>query len=140
MRKRKGEYSRYTVLDGNISGNEGAKTELFSTFYMAGTNPPATPDIVIARDEVPLVVIDVKYKPPKAIPDRSEINQVMCYGARYGCKNVIIVYPQASNDKQHCCLLGEIGSTKIYRANLDLNSPDLDGEEWRFAQSIFEGL
>ena len=134
------EFGGYRVFDGNISGDRGAKSSLFSKFEIAGKNPPATPDIVIVRDGRALAVIDVKYKPAKKIPDRSEINQIMCYAARYDCEKVMIAYPAAPRDGQLFCKLGEIGQTKVYRASLNLNVQDLNSEEGRFAQSVFNAL
>lgn len=124
------------VLDGNISGAEGAKCILFNRFDLEGNSPSATPDIVIEADGKTLAVIDVKYKPSKKIPDRAEINQIMCYGARYACNKVMILYPQLVKNQEPVCSLGMIGTTQILRASLDLQAVDLPAEERSFVAAI----
>lgn len=140
LKKFEQEFAGCRVLDGNVSGGRGAKASLFSKFEIAGKNPHATPDIVIQRAGKVLAVIDVKYKPAKQIPDRSEINQIMCYAARYDCEKVMIAYPEAPRNGKLFCKLGEIGQAKVYRASLDLSVQDLHSEEARFAQSVFNTL
>lgn len=130
----------FKVLDGNISGIEGAKRELFSRFDVEGSNPSATPDIVIESDGKTLAVIDVKYKPSKKIPDRAEINQIMCYGARYGCDKVMILYPQPVKNQTAVCSLGMVGETQVFRASLDLEAADLGIEEGAFGAAIMQQL
>ena len=61
----------------------------------------------------------------------------MCYGARYGCDKVIVVYPETWSGSKEFCSIGMIGAIQLYRATLDLNAPDLDAEERRFAESVF---
>ena len=132
--------SCYEVLDGNLSGEGGASTHLYSEYYSDGDNPLATPDIVIKNGEETVAILDVKYKPAQEKPDRSELNQIMTYGARYQCDKVMIVYPQASRKGPPMSLVGRIESTGIYRANLDLNASDLNVAEKQFAQHVFGQL
>ena len=127
----------YGVLDGNVSGEEGGRVELFSRFDIEGRSPAATPDLVLTRADRVRAVIDVKYKPAKRVPERAEINQVVCYGARYGCNKVIVVYPETPSGSREFCSIGMIGGIQLYRASLDLNATDLDAEEQRFAESVF---
>ena len=133
-----GDAEPYSVLDGNVSGKVGAKTHLFGEFDLKCNNPTATPDIVIKRGKKVELVIDVKYKPPKEIPDRSDINQIVCYAARFECNKVMIVYPKAIRNGEHVRLIGSIGSTQVYRAHLDLNAVDLNLEENQFTFSVFD--
>jgi 5-methylcytosine-specific restriction enzyme subunit McrC len=128
------------VLDGNLSGLEGAKRDLFSRFDIDGSNPSATPDIVIESDGKPLAVIDVKYKPSKKIPERAEINQIMCYGARYRCNKVMILYPQPVKNQNAVCSLGMVGETQVFRASLDLEAADLGFEESAFGAAILQQI
>lgn len=128
------------VLDGNISGTEGAKRDLFSRFDVEGSNPSATPDIVIESDGKTLAVIDVKYKPSKKIPERAEINQIMCYGARYRCDKVMILYPQPVKNQAAVCSLGMVGKTQVFRTSLDLEAADLGTEEGAFGTAMMQQL
>jgi 5-methylcytosine-specific restriction enzyme subunit McrC len=132
--------SGYKVLDGNIAGADGAKRDLFDSFDLEGSNPSATPDIVVEGDGRILAVIDVKYKPSRKIPDRSEINQIMCYGARYDCDKVMILYPQPIKDQAPVCSIGMIGPIQVLRASLDLKAADLKAEEKSFATAILKQL
>lgn len=132
--------SSLKVLDGNISGLEGAKRDLFSRFDIEGSNPSATPDIVIESGNKTLAVIDVKYKPSKKIPERSEINQIMCYGARYRCDKVMILYPQPVKNQPDLCSLGMVGETQVFRASLDLEASDLGAEEGAFGAAIIKEI
>lgn len=127
-----------TILDGNISGLEGAKRDLFSRFDIDGSIPSATPDIVIESGDKTLAVIDVKYKPSKKIPERAEINQIMCYGARYRCNKVMILYPQPVRNQPAVCSLGMVGETQVFRASLDLEAADLGAEEGAFGAAIIQ--
>ena len=131
------DWEAYEVLDGNVSGKEGGRVDLFSRFDIEGNSPAATPDLVLTRADRVRAVIDVKYKPAKRVPDRAEINQVVCYGARYGCAKVIVVYPEVPSGSKKFCSIGMVGSIQLYRASLDLNATDLDADEQRFAESVF---
>ena len=124
------------VLDGNLAGAGGAKCVLFDPFDLEGSNPPVTPDIVVECNGKILAVIDVKYREAKEIPERSEINQIMCYGSRYDCKKVMIVYPQPVKNQASVCSIGMVGNIQVFRASLDLNAPDLKSEEHCFAAAI----
>lgn len=130
----------FKVLDGNIAGEDGAKRDLFSRFDIGGLNPAATPDIVVEADGKILAVIDVKYKPARKIPDRSEINQIMCYGSSYGCDKVMILYPQPIKDQASVCSIGMVGAIQVFRASLDLKAADLKAEEKSFANAVRQQL
>ena len=130
-----------TVLDGNVGGSGGAKRKLFRKFDADGSIPEATPDIVIRRGTQQVVaIVDVKYKPAKVIPDRSEVNQIMCYGAVYECRKVVILYPQKLGGGRSLSSLGLIGETQVYRAGLDLSVQHLESEEESFGVALMEEL
>lgn len=133
--------NRLMVYDGNVSGADGAKKELFSRFDLQGEGPPASPDIVIAdlrRDA--LAIIDVKYKPSKQIPERSEINQIMCYSSVYGCNKVMILYPNRLPDGEIISSVGLIGDTQVYCASLDLGVDNLRREEIALSDALMKEL
>ena len=126
------------VKDGNASGVDGGRRDFFSEFHGIGEVPPATPDIVVcARDRI-LAVIDVKYKPARATPDRADLNQVVSYGVAYACQNVVIVYPNVPRDGFEMLQLGRVGPIRVYRGSLNLGAADLDVEEERFWRSVAE--
>lgn len=140
LKRYRDSFGNYVVLDGNRSDREGAKSLLFNRLDVSEDNPATTPDIVV-RDQSDIhLVIDVKYKPPKSIPDRGDINQLICYGTRFECDRVMVVYPSPSEDGIINRSVGMIGSTQVYRAALDVNSADLEASEKQFAQAVFECL
>ena len=130
----------YEVLDGNVWPPTGAGVALFDRLDVEAKNPNATPDIVIRSGEQVVAVVDVKYKPAKAIPQRSELNQIVCYGERYGAPKVMIVYPEASAGEDRVCSVGTIGATQVFKAHLDLGRQDLQAEEELFARQLFDSL
>ena len=130
-----------TVLDGNVGGSGGARRKLFRRFEADGKIPEATPDIVIRHGAQQVVaIVDVKYKPARVIPERSEVNQIMCYGAVYDCRRVVILYPQKLGERQSLSSLGLIGETKVYRAGLDLGVQDLKFEEESLGAALMQEL
>lgn len=126
----------HSVLDGNISGAKGAKLKLFDRLDIEGSNPFATPDIVVSSEGRSQIVIDVKYKPAKRIPDRAEINQIICYGARYNCDKVMILYPERYRGADPVCSIGMVGGLQVFRGGLDLGAVDLQVEETLFGDGI----
>ena len=140
LRSNEGLLPSCRVLDGNSGGADGAKTPLFSRMDIGGTSPAATPDIVIVRGNRALAIIDVKYKPAREVPDRSDINQVVCYAAIFGCNRAVIVYPDVPRGGEAFQSLGMIGSIQVYRASLDLGAPDLVLQERGLAESVFGEL
>lgn len=124
------------VLDGNIEGDNGAKTKLFDPFALSTSNPPITPDIVIQSGAQAELVIDAKYKELKGLRDRSELNQVVCYGERYGCRKVMLLYPTASPHQQRIIFVGNVGEIAFYQGTFDLGAERLDEEEIAFAADV----
>ena len=124
------------VLDGNLGGASGAKRPLFEPFDLQGTSPLATPDIVIENGTNVELVVDAKYKPIKRLPDRGELNQVVCYGERYGVQKVMLLYPMIPKHGGRITLVGKVGNISFYQGALDLGAPDLEAEEAAFSANV----
>lgn len=123
------------VLDGNK--HEGAKL----LFDASSTTVVANPDIVVAvgerrRRRVPLL-IDAKYKPLVADPEREDLNQVISYGLSYRAENVVLVHPRGRASMQAGLrLLGTVRPVTVHVYTFDLGAVDLAAEERRFAQAM----
>lgn len=128
------------VRDGNVVGPTGAKSELFEEFEIGGKRPAATPDIVIADDGGVSAIVDVKYKPGKVIPERADLNQVVTYAVRYGCKKAMVLYPDNTRAGEPVVSIGRIGGIRTYRGGLDLGTKDIAMEEKRSASAILRAL
>ena len=128
------------VRDGNVVAPTGAKSELFEEFYIGGKRPAATPDIVIAEDGGVSAIVDVKYKPGKVLPDRADLNQVVTYAVRYGCKKAMVLYPDNTRAGEPVLSIGRIGGIWAYRGGLDLGTKDIAMEEKRSASAILRAL
>ena len=136
LRRRLGLEEGFEVKDGNISGAGGSRRAFFCEFYGGGDSPAATPDIVVEDAVGARVVVDVKYKPARILPDRADLNQVVAYGLAYGCEKVMIVYPSVPGDGQELSFLGRVGSLSVYRGSLNLGAVDLEVEERRFVGTV----
>ncbi len=109
------------VLNGNSEGKK--------LLYDDPPSEDATPDIVIRNDDVPVVVLDVKYKPAEKKPEREDLNQVITYGASYRASAVVVVQPRADGGARHGLIhLGDIDGRSVYQYVIDL-SGDLEAEE-----------
>lgn len=128
------------VWDGNVVAPTGAKTELFEEFDIDGRSPAATPDIVITDDGGVSAVIDVKYKPGRVVPERSDINQVITYAVRYGCERAMVLYPDAAGGSGPVVLIGRIGGIQVYRGCVDLGTSDIASEEKRSTSAVLKAL
>ncbi len=118
------------VKDGNFEG----KRPLFDD----RKNPPAKPDIVlVAADNGNTVVLDVKYKDN---PNRSDINQVVTYALTYRSKRVVLVHQNEPTTTAGLMLIGKIDQVEVYAYAINLDNPDLHGEEGKMSQSIFQLL
>ncbi len=128
---------RTRVLDGNIAGERGAKQSLFTSIHSGSGGPTVQPDIVLSRDGRTRVIIDVKYKPPDLLPDRSETNQMACYAARYRCDTVMVLYPRFPKKIERPVeLVGSINELKLYRAVLNIGAHDLAQAEIDFCAAM----
>jgi len=124
------------VLNGNHGGDGGEKKLLDH-----GVDTKANPDIVIAsqvkRPRTYPLVIEVKYKPADK-HGRDDLNQVIAYGASYGCPAVMLVQPRGrkSGPQPGLSLLGLVGRMAVYRYVYDLGASSLVEEESRFGAVV----
>jgi 5-methylcytosine-specific restriction enzyme subunit McrC len=127
LRTAEGRGSALRVLDGNLKPPAGAASELFAD----GTHVLATPDIVYARGDKTVLVLDVKYKPAERLPSRDDLNQVITYGLAYGVQRVGLVEPQSERRQVPAGLhrLGSISGLEVHRYITDLAAPDLREQE-----------
>lgn len=124
------------VKDGNKEGDGGAKLLLYDPIQPGLKSPDATPDIVIEVNGSPALIIDAKYKPAPKLPDRSDVNQVVVYGARYGTHRVMLLHAGRPSDRapvEHC---GSIGGFAVYNGMIDLNATSIEDEERAFVSAI----
>jgi 5-methylcytosine-specific restriction enzyme subunit McrC len=116
------------VLNGNAEGRK--------LLYDQAPSEDATPDVVIEREEVPVVVLDVKYKPAEKKPQRDDLNQVITYGVSYRSEAVIVVQPQADgSDRQGLIHLGDIDGRPVYQYVFNL-AGELGDEEAAFVGAV----
>ncbi len=125
-----------SVLDGNKSAPIGAAMPLFSPFFISCDPPKATPDIVINSIDKTELVIDAKYKPVKKLPDRADINQIICYAQRYKTNKAMLLYPRSKPDDIPISLIGTIGDISVYKGLFNLSAIDLLSEEDIFTKAI----
>jgi len=127
---------RVAVKDGNLGGLQGAKTVLFDPVRDGMKNPPVTPDIVLELNSKTTIIIDAKYKAAPSVPDRSDINQVVLYGAKYGAPHVILLHAGRPVGRPHVELCGKVGDFNVYNGMLDLNAESIEKEEAAFVRAI----
>ena len=82
------------------------------------------------------MVIDAKYKPLKRLPDRGELNQVVCYGERYNVQKVMLLYPTVPEHGRRLTLVGKVGDIFFYQGALNLGATDLEAEETAFISEV----
>jgi len=123
------------ILDGNL--DEGRKL-----LFDEEPSSHAQPDIVVSNRALPsgraFIVADVKYKPASGPrPNRSDLNQVITYGATYRAPRALVIQPRGS-ESRHVGLkfLGRISELQIYQFVFDLSADDLPQEEQRFAEAV----
>jgi 5-methylcytosine-specific restriction enzyme subunit McrC len=92
---------------------------------------------VITNDNVPLFLVDAKYKPLKLVPDRSDLNQVLLYGARYSCSKVMVLYPERPTNYPSLVKVGTVGSVSVYNGHIDLAATNIRAEERAFGAAVF---
>ncbi|WP_375462955.1 restriction endonuclease [uncultured Methylobacterium sp.] len=124
------------VLNGNVDGAGGAKAPLFTDLRAGLKNPPATPDIVIADAAGTRLIIDVKYRPSQDVPDPSERNQVIGYGARFGCDRIMILYAGRKPAQGHVAFVGRIGAFSLFTGHIDLGAESIMDEERAFVEAV----
>lgn len=123
------------ILDGNL--DEGRKL-----LFDEEPSSHAQPDIVVSSRSLPagraFIVADVKYKPASGPrPNRSDLNQVITYGATYRAPRALVIQPRGP-ESRHVGLkcLGRISELQIYQFVFDLSADDLLQEEQRFAEAV----
>ncbi|MFZ3393940.1 hypothetical protein TVH25_11825 [Rhodococcus sp. 7Tela_A2] len=136
-----------SVLDGNvapgrrplferITRDEKEALPVHSSVTGVGSQN-ATPDILFesADGSFPLVA-DVKYTRVAQNADRSELEQVITYGARYASPVVMTIHPRQSNTNGGLVVSGRIGDTLVVQYRVDLAAADIDAEMDAMAQSL----
>ena len=125
-----------SVLDGNKNTPIGAAVPLFSSFFIKCEPPKATPDIVVKSENKTELIIDAKYKPVKQLPDRNDINQIICYAERYNVNKAMLLYPMSNPSDIPITLLGTIGDISVYKGLFNLSAIDLSAEEDSFTKAV----
>lgn len=124
------------VKDGNKEGDSGARLPLYDPMQPGLRSPDATPDIVIQVNGSPALIIDAKYKPAPKLPDRSDVNQVIVYGARYGTRRVMLLHAGRPRDRGPVEYCGSIGGFSVYNGMIDLNATSIEDEERDFISAV----
>jgi 5-methylcytosine-specific restriction enzyme subunit McrC len=124
------------VKDGNKAGEGGAKLSLYDPLKIGKNNPDATPDIVVEKNGVPVLVIDAKYKPAPKMPDRSDVNQVVVYGARYAASNIMVLHAGRTPNRPPAELCGAIGGFQVFNGMIDLGAVPIEDEERSFVAAV----
>ncbi len=88
--------------------------------------PPSQPDIVVEADNTSPVVSDVKYKDK---PERTDLNQVITYGACYRSKHVFLIYQKPEYGTPRRKHLGRIEGLNVNSYAFDLGSANIEEEE-----------
>ncbi len=118
------------VLDGNKRSPEGGLGYLFDD----GVGVVATPDVVFRKAAVGHVehplLLEIKYKPADAKPDRGDLNQAITYAVSYRCPHVVLVQPRAERSTTQSGIhqLGTIRGIQVSQYIYDL-AADLEVEE-----------
>ena len=124
------------VNNGNKGGAGGAKEDLFEGLRPELKNRPVTPDIVVTVGGSPSLIIDAKYKLPLDVPDRPDVNQVVLYGAHYGCQRVMVLYAGRGENQNWVERVGNIGAHTLYTGHIDLAADQIEDEEQNFVGAV----
>lgn len=131
-----GQQAGVVVKDGNFGGDLGAMVRLFDPISLELKNPKVTPDIVVEVDGVTRLVIDAKYKPASELPDRSDLNQGILYGARYRADRIMVLHSERPAGRVHVELCGSVGAFSVYNGMIDLNAKTMEMEEALFVDAV----
>lgn len=138
------------VLDGNVKPGKRSLYEkvpehivrsLPEHSHVGGGNgkePEVNPDVLFessADGSFPLVA-DVKYTNVSTHADRSEVEQVMLYGVRYGSPIVVTIHPRRQNAAGGLIVSGKIGGILVTQYRVNLAAEDLDAEMDAMAQAL----
>ena len=111
--------------------------DLFEDFSVPGERgQPAKPDIVVRVDGQVQLLIDAKCKDAPAIPDRSDIEQAVVYGTRYGTDKVMVLHAGRQAGRPNVELVGRVGGIRVYNGMVDLGAENIEAEEAALVASI----
>lgn len=129
------------VLDGNFRGEDGGACTLYEDRGEEG-QPLATPDLIVtdAGRTSCVAVGDVKYKPITADPDRSDVNQLTTYAARFATNFAFFVMPMSRDLVERHRFVGRIGVFGIHIFFINLGATDLVAEELAFGEAVAHAL
>lgn len=114
------------ILDGNMEGSR----ELF----VNRRGYPMKPDIVVLKENNPVLTADVKYKAEPAREDRS---QVVTYAVGYGTSRSLLLCPASGGQRQGLRPLGLVNNQiQVDEYYFDLAAEDLILEEQKLAQVV----
>lgn len=125
----------FGILDGNHRPPRGAASEIFEDAGAFG-NHETKPDIVVRDDQGAICVADVKYKPCREKPERSNLEQVLVYALAYGAPRAMLIFPCSEGQTTSIEFLGRVKGITCYKATLQLINPDLDAEEAQFCGEL----
>lgn len=117
-----------TVLDGNVLK---PRRTLFEPATVPAGVPVATtlaigsnsvaPDVLVERSGQTRVAIDVKYKRvASGHAERKDIEQVVTYGERLKCTEVLTVHPCESGQVPGLVLSGRVGRIRVWQYRMSL--------------------
>lgn len=135
------------VVDGNTAAGQLPLYEGLNEHDVRSLPPhaqslPASaaatqPDLVFRhRDGSTPIVGDVKYTNVTEHAGRSEVEQVVLYGARYSSRVVLTVHPLQRGTQAGLFVSGKIGGCLVAHYRLDLAAPDLEAEVDRMAEAL----
>lgn len=129
----------HRILDGNIEGDSGSLVSLFTNAQVPqATNSTAKPDIVIENNGSVRMLIDVKYREASEMPARDVTNQLACYATRFGCNEVMALYPSLPKGRSKPVeTVGMIKSLRIHRGTIDISRRDLALAEAEFCEAVW---
>jgi 5-methylcytosine-specific restriction endonuclease McrBC regulatory subunit McrC len=129
----------FRILDGNQQPPIGAASHIFEVAGPHGNHETA-PDIVVRNDQQAICVADVKYKPCKERPDRSNLEQVLVYALTYGAPRAVLIFPCSEGQATAIEFLGSVKGISCYKMTLQLMNPNLDAEETQFCDQLAQLL
>lgn len=94
----------------------------------------AQPDIVISAGLGRTVVAEVKYKEK---PNRDDINQAITYAICYRTDRVVLVHQKPPDKPSGVYTIGTINGIRLEGFAFDLGALDLEEEEQRFSEALF---
>lgn len=112
-------------------GNKDGKRYLFDE----KRGQMAQPDIVISAGPGRTVVAEIKYKEK---PNRDDINQAITYAICYRTERVVLVHQKSPDKAGGLYTIGTINGIKLEGYAFDLGAFNLEQEEQRFSEALFD--